>query len=263
MRLRTIPILLALAGAVILAACGSAETGPAAPPASSIEGRAFLATGATSEGAPHGLIGQVSVDFTQPGRIRVGTGCNSGSGPGRIADGRLVIEDLAVTAMGCPADLVAQEAFVLALVGSRPTVSLTGDDLVLRSDAAEVRFLDRRVADPDRPLEGTRWTIDGTFDAAIASSASSSAGRRGFLVIEAGRVTGSTGCRTFAGPATVSGAEVTFGPLTLAGPPCPTDEARTEAAVLAVLEGTASASITARSLRLTKPDGTGISLRGD
>jgi len=80
-------------------------------------------------------------------------------------------------------------------------------------------------------------------------------------VIEGGRITGSTGCRTFSGPATVSGAQVTFGPLTLAGPPC--DEARTEAAVLEVLGGTARVSITARSLRLTKPDGTGISLRTD
>ncbi len=256
MRVRTILILLALAGAVILAACGSAERGPAGAAASSIEGRSFLATGATSEGAPHGLVGQVSVDFTQPGRIRVGTGCNSGSGPGRIADGRLIIEDLAVTGMGCPAALVEQEAFVLALVGSQPTVSLTGDELVLRSDAAEVRFLDRRVADPDRPIEGTRWIIDGTFDAAVASSA----GRVGFLSFQAGRVTGFTGCRSLDGPADAVGSSITFGPLELSGASCDPVQARTDSAVLAVLRGPVTADVTARTLRLTAPDGTGLSL---
>jgi len=222
-----------------------------------------VATGATEQGVPRPLTGRITLDFMQAGRLAVSTGCNSGSGAARFVGDRLISEELAVTGMGCPDDLASQETFVFGLLGDRPTVAVNGDELVLRTDTAELRLLDRRVADPDRPLEGTRWTIDGTFDAAIASSASSSAGRRGFLVIEGGRITGSTGCRTFAGPATVSGAEVTFGPLTLAGPPCPPDEARTEAAVLAVLQGTASASITARSLRLTKPDGTGISLQGD
>lgn len=259
MRLRTILFLPVLAGAVILAACGSAEPGPAGPPASSVEGRSFLATGATSDGEPHGLVGTVSLDFTQPGRVRVGTGCNSGSGPGRIADGRLILADLAVTEMGCPADLVEQEDFVLSLVGDRPMVTLTGDDLVLRSDAAEVRFLDRRVADPDRPIEGARWIIDGTFDGAVASSS----GRVGFLSFQAGRVTGFTGCRRLDGPADVVGQSITFGPLALSAASCDPVQARTEAMVLAVLRGPVTADVTGQALRLTAPDGTGLSLVAD
>jgi len=210
-------------------------------------------------GAGRALTGRIALDFTRAGRITASTGCNSGSGAARFEGNRLVSEDLVVTAIGCPADLAAQETFVLSLLAAGPAVAAVGDDLVLRSATAELHLLDRRVADPDRPLEGTRWTIEGTFDAAVGSSS----GRRGFLAIQAGRVTGSTGCRTFAGPATVSAAQVSFGPLTLVGPACPREEARAEAAVLAVLRGTATASITARSLRLTQPDGTGISLQGD
>ena len=221
-----------------------------------------MATGATEQGAARALAGRVALAFTGADRITTSTGCNSGSGAVRFEGDRLVSEDLAVTAIGCPADLAAQESFVLGLLAAGPTVAVTGDDLVLRTATAELRLLDRRVVDPDRPLERTRWIIDGTFDAAIASSASSS-GPRGFLVIDAGRITGSTGCRTFEGPATVSAAQVSFGPLTLAGPACPQDEARTEQAVLAVLGGTATTSITARSLRLTQPDGRGISFSAD
>ena len=219
-----------------------------------------MASGATEQGTVRALTGRIALDFTRADRITASTGCNSGSGAARFEGDRLVIDELVVTAIGCPADLAAQETFVLDLLRARPTISAAGDELVVRTATAELRLLDRRVADPDRPLEGTRWTIDGTFDAAIASSAASS-GRRGFLAIDAGRVSGSTGCRSFEGPATVSAAQVSFGPLTLAGPACPQEEARAEAAVLAVLRGTATASITARSLRLTKPDGAGITFQ--
>lgn len=246
----------------VVAGCGSGDPGALSGGAGtaatnrSVEGRTFVAKEATDKGAPRVLVGQVTIDFTQRGTVRVGTGCNSGSGAGQIDGGRLVTESLVVTARGCPPASVEQESFVLALVRAKPTVSLSDDELVLHTDTAALRLFDRRVADPDRPLEATDWSIEGTFDGQVGSSA----GRFGFLAFQGGRVTGSTGCRTLEGPADISGAQITFGLLALTGTPCGTDQAPTETAVLHVLRGPVKADITARSLRLTATDGTGITL---
>lgn len=251
---------------IVAAACASDDprasaggAGAAATDPGSVEGRRFVAKEATERGASRTLVGQVTIDFTQPGKVGVGTGCNNGSGAGQIEGGRLVTESLVVTAAGCPPAFVDQESFVLNLVTAKPAVSLAGDELVLHTDTAALRLLDRRVADPDRPLEATRWTIEGTLDGQVGTSV----GRLGFLVFQGGWVTGSTGCRALEGPADISGAQITFGLLALTGAPCGTDQAPTETTVLHVLRGPVRADITARSLQLTAPDGTGITLATD
>ena len=78
----------------------------------------------------------------------------------------------------------------MSVVDARPEVVLDGDVLVLRTATAELRFLDRKVADPDRPLEGTRWRVTGLFDPQVASSI---AAPQGELVLAGGRM-------RFAGP---------------------------------------------------------------
>lgn len=143
-------------------ACGTlVGTGP--PSSGSVLGRRFVATEASDGDKPRLLTGQVILDFTKPGSVSVSTGCNSASGAAHLRDGRLVSQDMNITAIGCPKALADQERFVLGLVAATPTATLTGDELVLRSPTAWLRLVDRRVADPDRPLERTRWGIDGTL----------------------------------------------------------------------------------------------------
>ena len=42
---------------------------------------------------------------------------------------------------------------------------LDGDRLTLHSAATTIQLVDRRVADPDRPIEGTVRQLDGIIDA--------------------------------------------------------------------------------------------------
>mgnify|MGYP004130343059 CR=1 FL=1 len=62
---------------------------------------------------------------------------------------------------------------------SKPKVDVLDDDhIVIRTDSTIITFVDRRVADPDRPLVGTRSGASRpTGVAAVVRSASSGASR--------------------------------------------------------------------------------------
>ena len=146
----------------------------------------------------------------------------------------------------------------MSVVGSEPSFLLDGEKLVLRTAAAEIRFLDRKRADPDRPLEGTRWRMDGVFDGQVASSI---AAPQGELVFSGGRVRFTGPCSDLEGAATVAGTTVTFGPLRT-GPsrPCDPDQQRAQAEVARLLAGPVRATVAARTLRLEGPGGRGVTL---
>ena len=202
---------------------------------------------------------KAAIEFMADGRTLVATGCNSGQARASLRDGRLVAAGFAVTQMACADPAVAdQETFVMSVVGAEPTVVLDGNHLVLRTDTAEIRFLDRKAADPDRPLEGTPWRVDGVFDAQVASSI---AAPKGELVLSGGRVRFNGPCSDVEGPAQVGGTTVTFGPLTSgAVRPCHQDQQRAQADVVRVLAGPVRATVKAGTLRLEHPSGRGVSL---
>ena len=256
-------LLLLLALVVGVAGCGvPAEPAPGAGgPARLPVGRAFDAVGATEGGRDRPLVAKASIEFRADGRTLVATGCNSASSKASLRDGRLVAggNGFALTAMGCVDQGVNdQEAFVMSVIGAEPTLVLEGQQLILRTGSAEIRFLDRKAVDPDRPVEGTRWRVDGVFDSQVASSI---AAPQGELVFSGGRVRFTGPCSDLEGPATLSGTTVTFGALTT-GPtrPCNPDQQRAQAAVVRVLAGTVRATVAARTLRLEGPGGQGLSL---
>ena len=257
-------LLLPLIGLLIgLVGCGSAAA-PGSPSGGSAElpvGRAFDAVGATEGGRDRPLVAKVAIEFRVDGRTLVATGCNSASSKASLREGKLVAEGdgFALTAMGCLDPGVSdQEAFVMSVVGAEPELVLDGEMLVLRTAAAEIRYLDRKAADPDRPLEGTRWRVEGVFDAQVASSI---AGPQGELRLSGGRVRFTGPCSDLEGPAAVAGTTVTFGALK-AGPsrPCDPDQQRAQAEVARLLAGPVRATVAARTLRLEGPGGQGVSL---
>ena len=93
------------------------------------------------------------------GRVGINAGCNSMSGAYQIVDGRLVTGNMAATEMGCEAPLMAQDRWVGAFIGGA-TLTLAGDTLTLRNGDTTMTLKDRAVADPGRPLEGTRWAAN-------------------------------------------------------------------------------------------------------
>lgn len=255
--MRRLPLLFPLL--LALAACGTTvEPGGASedPPGLPV-GRAFLATGATDGGRPRQVLGRVGIEFRADGTAWVATGCNGASGHVRLQGGRLVGDGFAITEMAClDPGVNEQQAFVMSVVDAEPELVLDGDVLVLRTAAAEIRFLDQKVADPDRPLQGTRWQITTVFDAKVASSVASPPAE---LVLSASRLRFTGPCHDVEGPATVAGSAVTIGPLVKGpGRPCNEDARRAEDDALRLLTGWTRATVQARTLRLEREDGRGL-----
>ncbi len=175
-----------------------------------------------------------------------------------IVDGRLVLDGLAMTEMACDPALMDQDAWLAGFLDGA-AFTLAGDTLTLAKDGVTLALLDREVADPDRPLVGTRWIVDGL----VASEAVSSvpAGVVASLVFTAdGRVAVEAGCNSGGAPVTVDGATMAFGPLVLTEMACEGPATEVERIVVAVLTGTVAYRIEADVLTLDH-GGTGLLLR--
>jgi heat shock protein HslJ len=94
------------------------------------------------------------------GEMGFSAGCNHHDGAYTLCDGSLCVEGMMSTEMGCSADRHQQDEWLAAFFLASPTLELEGDTLTLTTADATLVFLDREVADPDRPLSGNTWTID-------------------------------------------------------------------------------------------------------
>jgi hypothetical protein len=63
--------------------------------------------------------------------VRASAGCNSLQGRADVKDGRLVVRDLAMTEIGCPPGVAAQEEWVVAMLQARPRLERSGPYLSL------------------------------------------------------------------------------------------------------------------------------------
>lgn len=102
-----------------------------APPDAELEGTAWvLTTRIDGETASSVVAGTGAALRIEEGSVSGSTGCNRLNGTATLEDGRLVIDGLATTRMACQS-VMEQEAFVLAVLGGRPTVSIDGSGLTL------------------------------------------------------------------------------------------------------------------------------------
>lgn len=260
--MRTPLALIASASLVLgLAACGNDDsTSPATDPTTTVpsptldlDGRTFLSVELREDGAVRDLVAgtRVRLGFAD-GALSVAPGCNSGGGSYTVEDGRLVTDAVAMTEMACDEPRMVQDELVLGLLGDRPTITLDGDTLVLATDTLELEMLDREVADPDRPLEGTTWSATTIIDRATATNLPD--GVEVTLTFADGKVAGTFGCNRGSGSITVDGATITVGPLMTTKMACDEDHGRVEAHVLSVLDGAVGFEIEAGSLTLTNGD---------
>lgn len=196
-------------------------------------------------------------------RLSASAGCNTLGATFGLNGDVVVIDDVVSTLIGCPEDLAEQDARLSALLTSGPRATASPDGFTLTgADGATLVFVVRSVADPDRPLEATRWTLDGVLDAEAAVSAA------GFetvsLVFADGTVTVTTGCGTGSAAYTRSDDSVALAPLVLNRAPgeCPPGVVEAEVALAAVFGGTATASVRAGTLELRRGE-VALSLRGE
>ncbi|HUG04992.1 MAG TPA: META domain-containing protein [Candidatus Limnocylindria bacterium] len=255
-------VAVAALGLLFLVACGSlaANQGLA-----DLRGHTFLSTGVTENGQAKQLVAgtRIRLGFSDDGRrIAVHAGCNHLGGEARVQDGRLVAEDMAMTAMACDGGRSEQDAWLARFLTGRPTIRLSGTELVLANSTTEIRLLDRTVADPDRPLTGTRWIVESIVDRDTASSIPQ--GAVAHLILSGdGTFTGNTGCNQMGGAAGTTGPAIRFSDVFTTRIACEQDRMRLEQAVLSVLRDEVSYEIEADLLRLRHPSGRGIDLRAE
>jgi heat shock protein HslJ len=244
---------------LLVAGCGD-EAG--AGGSDTLRGRTFLSTAVSEDGAPKPLAGgtRISLWFADDGRLVANAGCNTLQSPVDTGDGRLGLEDLATTEMGCDAARHAQDEWFAKLLAAKPSWRLSADTLTLESGGTTITLLDKKAAQPDLPLTGTRWTLDTIVQGEVASSTAGS--EQAYLVLSDGKVQGSTGCNGMGGTATVAGGTVTFGPIGTTRKACPGPLTEVERAVLAVLDGTVSADVDGDRLTLKHPGGRALVLSG-
>jgi heat shock protein HslJ len=252
MRRRT-AITIALASVLLLGACttggGSGSPGPdgSAPGGQApqgLDGRTFLSTAIVGRVLAAGS--RVRLSFAD-GRVSAGAGCNSMGGSYAIVGGRLVVRDLATTEMGCDPQLMDQDRWVADLLDGA-AITLDGDTLTLTDGGTRLTLLDREVADPDRPLLGTRWILDGLISGSAVSSVP--LGVTAALTFSDGRVDVEAGCNSGGGTVEVGETTLAFGGIGLTRMACGPDAMATEQAVMAVLSGTVGYTIEAGTLTL-------------
>ena len=230
-----------------------------------LRGRTFLSTGVTENGQPKQLVTgtRIRLNFGEEGRrIGANAGCNHMGGEARVENGRLVAGDMAMTAMGCDGGRSEQDAWLAKFLADKPTIRASGTELVLANNTTEIRLLDRTVADPDRPLIGTRWVVESVIDRDTASSIAQGAVAQ--LVLNAdGTFTGNTGCNHMGGGAVIAAPTIRFAGVITTKMACEEGRMRLEQAVLSVLRDDVSYEIEADQLRLRHASGKGLDLRAE
>ncbi len=257
---RSLAILAVFVAVAGLAACAQVAT-PGADPGTWPQGRTFLSTSVSEDGADKPLVEgtRIELSFGDDHRVSANAGCNILAGTGSIDEGRLAVGSLSMTEMGCSGGRMEQDAWVADFLTSKPRLAIAGDELTLTGDRITIVLTDRRVADPDRPLAGTTWVVDTLFAGETASSVPSSVPAE--LVIDAsGNFNATTGCEGGAlqGRAAAAAGIVTF--TVTDQEPCTAAGNALDTAVRSVLTGARSYDITAARLRIMATDGTGLGL---
>ena len=249
-------VLLALA--LALAACAEEEVLVNPPAADSLPGTRWVVTGFTVDGTggvlPAGV--RLTLDFNDAGGVGGTAGCNSYFGTVAFTAGGIAITGIGSTEMACDAAVMEREARFLAVLGRVGAFVLEDGHLSLTGDGGAVSIdLVPFVPEADRPLAGTTWRLTTLIDGDAASSIF--AGTEPTLVVDdlAGRISGSTGCNQFGGPATFREQTVEIGDLVSTQMACDPAVMDQEAFVFEVLGGAATWEIEGTTLRITAADG--------
>jgi heat shock protein HslJ len=248
-------VVVALAGSACTAASGAA-----------LDGREFLSASVTDGGVDRPLVAGTQIRLTfGPGTLGAQAGCNQIGGSYRLDGGRLIFEGAGMTEMGCDPARHAQDDWLVAFLAAGPSVQLTTDALVLSAGTTTIRLVDRRVADPDRPLVGPTWVLvaiigPGGADGAVSSIpegivASLRFGDDGTVEVE-------TGCNMGSGRWALDGWGIRFSEIGLTKRACLEGAGQVEGAVMTVLGvGTVEATIQADQL-VIRGGGQGLQFEG-
>lgn len=241
--------------ALLTAAAGCAASAPL------LADREFLSVAVTEAGAARPLVAGTRIRL-QFGATSLGAsaGCNSMGGTYRIENGRLIFEGGSMTEMACDQDREAQDTWLVQLLGSKPAIRLTGDELILESGSTVVRLLDRKVVEPDVALAGPTWTVVSIITGDSVSSIPD--GVIATLVFNAdGTLTLNAGCNQGGGSWKLAGSGIEVSELVLTKRACDGAAGQLESAVVGVLRGGALAAAIKSNVLTLQAGGQGLQLR--
>jgi heat shock protein HslJ len=252
--MRTLTPLLAL----VLALAGCAAAVAPSWSAEPIEGAWELTSGRTSAGEIP-IVDDWPITLTIEGGTIGGTAaCNSYGGRLVGVGGRVRVEELGMTAMGCEADVMASESAYTAALDAVSEIGMDGDALVLVGPDVELRFAELPPP-PTAELLGTRWVLETVFvgDVAVAP-----VGEPATLELRAdGTFSGSTGCRTFTGTWVEEGDGIRDTSLRMDGADCVPELVAQDSSVVGVVGDGFVPTVNDDLLTLTDPGGAGLVYR--
>jgi len=242
-------------------------------------GKTYLSTAVTENGSPKALVPntRIRLEFARvPNQneegpevydvLRAYAGCNklgaySEAGT-LLADGRLWIIGFGSTAKGCEPARRDQDEWLKRFLTSEPSWQVDGDELTLTSADTTITLLDRKVAEPDFPLDAVRWKVITTITNGDLFHYHHQAADA-WITFDGDRLTGWTGCNELSGTFTRTNTELIFSGVSGTDRPCTGETGEVEAAVLATLGTTASYTIDYNRLILINPAGVGLDLRAE
>lgn len=251
----------ALGVAVLLAGCGSlgAPSPDASDEAFDPQG-SWQLTSSSVDGGEVPLVEDHPVTVTIEGSEIGGTAaCNHYGGRLSVSAGRLQIQELAMTAMGCEEPLMAAESAYVAALQAVETIGGDGEQLVLSGPGVELRF-DRLPEPPTAELVDTPWVLDTMF---VGDVASSPMGEPATLELRSdGTFSGSTGCRTFRGNWLEQGEQIIAPSFGMEGE-CPEQLSQQDSHVVSVIGDGFVPTVEGDLLTLTDPGGVGLVYRAE
>ena len=257
MRIVAVLLLLVLAGC---GAQGAAQEQPAGQQPDPLRGKTFRAMAVTEDGKPRQLAPktELTVEFTDDGRLIARAGCNIMQGPVDTADGTLTVDGgLSTTEMGCDKPRHDQDEFVAGVLSANPKWELTDGRLTIRTATT---VFDMAAEDrTKRDLKGTTWVLDTLVDGQVASSMPAGAPEV-TLVFDGEKVVADTHCNGYTAEYTLAGDTVTFQPGMSTMMACAPEIMQLEKAVADALRDEVTYEITADRLTFTHPSGKGIGL---
>ncbi|HEX5465726.1 MAG TPA: META domain-containing protein [Candidatus Limnocylindrales bacterium] len=140
-------------------------------------GGTYLSIGVEVDGTAKALVSGTTISLTfSDDTVRASAGCNTFGASYRLDGQKLVVSGGASTAMGCDGPRMDQDVWFFDFLQAGPTLSwpdvkhlaLTGSS---RSGGSTViRLADRELVEPDQPLTGRTWVLDGLVSGQTASS---------------------------------------------------------------------------------------------
>jgi len=257
-RLLIAPLVLA-----IVACTGSAPSPSPSPSPSpaSLDGRTFVSSTVTRDGAPFPLApgSQLRVTFNF-GNLGASAGCNQMSATYLVDGNVLRISGLGMTEMACAGPgLMEQEQWFAQILGGSPLLALDGDTLTMTLDNSSIEFTDAGAGQPAAQLVGPLWRVVSIIDGESVSSLPQGADAT-FQFAADGGVTLNTGCNSGGGRYAVDGGTLSFADIVTTKRACGGAGGQLENVIIPLVNaGALTFTIDGQVMTLTA-DGRGVQL---